>query len=256
MFDSMRISYIFIYIHLCVCACQSLSHVTLCNTMGYSSPGSSAHGIFQARILERVAISFSRGSSWPREQTRVSRIAGRFFAVWATREALIYIYLKIYIWNIYIYISASFAVYLKHCKSTVFHFLKRKKIIIPSLLKIFSFPFQLIVLPTQRQPLFWFLSPQIYFARPWTSHTRGSYLRSCCVWLLLLSLMLLRFIQCYFYLVTFISSYFLLLLNNILFYGCISQFVYGCFSVGEYWFSWHFLVIMNKAFKNILLQVF
>ena len=51
------------------------------------SPGSSVHGISQARILEWVAISFSRGSSWPRDQTWVSHIAGRFFTIWATREA-------------------------------------------------------------------------------------------------------------------------------------------------------------------------
>ena len=54
----------------------------------YSLPGSSAHGIIQARILEWVAIPFSRGSSQPRGQIQVSCIAGRFFTVWATREAL------------------------------------------------------------------------------------------------------------------------------------------------------------------------
>ena len=48
--------------------------------------GSSIRGIFQARILEWVAISFSRGSSQPRDQTRVSLIVGRRFAFWATRE--------------------------------------------------------------------------------------------------------------------------------------------------------------------------
>ena len=46
-----------------------------------------AHGILQARILEWVAVSFSRGASWPRNQTRVSCIAGGFFTIWATREA-------------------------------------------------------------------------------------------------------------------------------------------------------------------------
>ena len=46
---------------------------------------SSVHGIFQARVLEWVAISFSRGSSQPRDWTRVSRIVGRRFTVWATR---------------------------------------------------------------------------------------------------------------------------------------------------------------------------
>ena len=45
-------------------------------------------GILQARILEWVAIPFSRGSSQPRDQTRVSCFAGRFCAIWATREAL------------------------------------------------------------------------------------------------------------------------------------------------------------------------
>ena len=55
--------------------------------MDYSLPGSPVHGISQARILEWVAISFSRGSSWPRDQIQVSCIAGRFFTIWATREA-------------------------------------------------------------------------------------------------------------------------------------------------------------------------
>ena len=56
--------------------------------MGCSHPGSSVHGILQARILEWVAISFSRGSFQPRDWTQVSWIAGRFFDIWATREAL------------------------------------------------------------------------------------------------------------------------------------------------------------------------
>ena len=61
---------------------------TLCDPVDCSLQGSSVHGIFQARVLEWVAISFSRGSSWPRDRTQVSRIAGRCFTVWATREAL------------------------------------------------------------------------------------------------------------------------------------------------------------------------
>ena len=55
--------------------------------MDYRLPGSSFHGILQVRILEWVAILFSRGSSQPRDGTWVSYIAGRFFTVWATREA-------------------------------------------------------------------------------------------------------------------------------------------------------------------------
>ena len=53
--------------------------LTLCTPMDCSLPGSSVHGIFQARVMEWIAISFSRGSSWPRNQTRVSRIVGRHF---------------------------------------------------------------------------------------------------------------------------------------------------------------------------------
>ena len=55
------------------------SCLTLCNPMDCSLPGSSVHGIFQARILEWVAIPFSRGSSHLRDQTRVSCIAGGLY---------------------------------------------------------------------------------------------------------------------------------------------------------------------------------
>ena len=61
---------------------------TLCDPMVCSPPGSSVHGILQARILEWVAMPSSRGSSWVKDQTRVSCTAGRFFTIWATREAL------------------------------------------------------------------------------------------------------------------------------------------------------------------------
>ena len=57
---------------------------TLCDPMDCSLPGSSVHGIFQARILKWVAISFSRRSFRPRDRTRVSHIVGRRFTVWAT----------------------------------------------------------------------------------------------------------------------------------------------------------------------------
>ena len=58
--------------HACVCA-QSCP--ILCNPMDCIPSGSSIHGIFQARILEWVAISFSRESSWPRDRTQVSRVS-------------------------------------------------------------------------------------------------------------------------------------------------------------------------------------
>ena len=72
---------------LVTCGCRrclvTQSCLNLCNPTDRSPSGSSVHGICQTRILERVAISFARGSSPPRDQTWVSCIAGRFF----TREA-------------------------------------------------------------------------------------------------------------------------------------------------------------------------
>ena len=61
------------------------SFLTLCDPMDHSLPVSSVHGILQARILEWVAVPFSRGFSQPRDQTQVSRIAGRHFNLWATK---------------------------------------------------------------------------------------------------------------------------------------------------------------------------
>ena len=57
---------------------------TLCDPMDCNLPGSSVQGILQARRLDWVAISFSRGSSQPRDQTQVSFITGKFFTIWAT----------------------------------------------------------------------------------------------------------------------------------------------------------------------------
>ena len=73
---------------LCPSLLESESEViqlcpTLCDPMDCRLPGSSVHGIFQARVLEWVAISFSRGSSQPRDRTQVCT-AGRHFTVWAT----------------------------------------------------------------------------------------------------------------------------------------------------------------------------
>jgi len=65
---------------VCVLVAQS------CDPMGWNSPGSSVHGILQARILERFAISFSKGSSL----TQVSCIAGRFLTIWATMDCYVH----------------------------------------------------------------------------------------------------------------------------------------------------------------------
>ena len=64
----------------------SIKCPTLCDPMDCSPPGSSVHGILQARILEWGAISSSRGSSRPRNRTQISCMAGKFFAIRATRQ--------------------------------------------------------------------------------------------------------------------------------------------------------------------------
>ena len=61
--------------------------LSLCDPMDYSLPGASVHGILQVRILEWVAVPFSRRSSKPRDWTQVSHIASGFLTTWATREA-------------------------------------------------------------------------------------------------------------------------------------------------------------------------
>ena len=71
---------------------------TVCDPMDCSLPGSSVHGIFQARILEWVAISFSGGSSqWRGDWTWVSSISGRLFTIWATREAPVILNMSTYV---------------------------------------------------------------------------------------------------------------------------------------------------------------
>ena len=65
--------------------CALVSHSVMSNSLRpHCLPGFSVHGILQARLLEWVASSFSRGSSWPRNRTWVSHIAGRFFTIRAT----------------------------------------------------------------------------------------------------------------------------------------------------------------------------
>jgi len=70
-----------------LCAKLLQSCLTLCDPLNYSPPGPSVHGILQARILEWVAIPFSRETSQPRDGTWVSHVAGRFFTLCDTREA-------------------------------------------------------------------------------------------------------------------------------------------------------------------------
>ena len=77
---------------------------TLGDPMDCSLPGSSIHGVFQTRVLEWGAISFSRGSSLPGDQTQVSHIVGRCFTLWATREVRVHqsmcrVYAEYIMWN-------------------------------------------------------------------------------------------------------------------------------------------------------------
>ena len=74
--------------HCCACSAAQFCP-TLCDSLDCSPPGSFVHGISQARILEWVAISFSRVSSWSRNRTWVSCIGRRILYHWATREALL-----------------------------------------------------------------------------------------------------------------------------------------------------------------------
>ena len=74
------------YVWLLKMKVKLLSPVPLFATP-WSLPGSSIHGISQARILEQIVISFSSRSSWPRDRTWVSCTAGRLFTIWATRES-------------------------------------------------------------------------------------------------------------------------------------------------------------------------
>ena len=84
--------YVYVYIHTLRVCHNSVTQFcpTLCNSMDYRLPGSSVHGISQARILEWVASFFSRGSSWPRHGTCTSCgscIGRQILYYWATWEA-------------------------------------------------------------------------------------------------------------------------------------------------------------------------
>ena len=101
-------------------------------------------GILQARILEWAAISFSRGSSQPRDQTQVSHIIGRFFTVWATGEAHMWLYsgtkYRTTVWYKFLLLIvpqralAKFGAYLKTIFSILKLFFENNKLIAPGVL--------------------------------------------------------------------------------------------------------------------------
>ena len=91
----------------------TLSCQTLCNPLNCSPSDSSVHGILQMRILEWIAIHFSRGPSWPRARTQVSCFVGGFITVWATSEAhfsFCYVakWIRIYVYPLFFWISFPF----------------------------------------------------------------------------------------------------------------------------------------------------
>ena len=87
------------YYYVCIKMKVSQSYPTLCDPMDNSLPGPFAHGILKARILEWAA--FFKGSSWPRDWTWVSRTAGRFFTIQATRKLCMFVCVCVYM---YVYI--------------------------------------------------------------------------------------------------------------------------------------------------------
>ena len=92
----------------CMCA-------TLCDSMDCSPPGSSVHGILQARIVEWVAMPSSRGASLPRDRTQfsyVSCITGRFFTISTTWEALLSFLLRRYLWILTVFNVTFVYIYL------------------------------------------------------------------------------------------------------------------------------------------------
>ena len=93
-----------------VCVLVAQACPTLCNPMDCSPPGSSVHGILQAWIQEWVAISLSRGSSQPRNQSWVSCFAGGCFTAWATREAHVRLPRRFNIWICQAWDSFAFSV--------------------------------------------------------------------------------------------------------------------------------------------------
>ena len=88
------------------------SCLILWDPTGCSPPGFSVKGILQAGILEWVAIPFFRGSSWPRDQTWVSCIAGKFFTIWDTREANTSIFSFLYTFHIKYFLITALPSYI------------------------------------------------------------------------------------------------------------------------------------------------
>ena len=107
---ALDISYIYVSCTLrtiCCCCLVTKSYPVLCDPIDCSLPGSSVHGISQARILECVAIFFSRVSSQPRDQTHVSRMGKQVLYHWATTTGHKWSLIKVYWGNNWLYVPLS-----------------------------------------------------------------------------------------------------------------------------------------------------
>ena len=89
------------YILSCCCCLVTKSCLTFCNSMECGPSRSFVHRIFQARILEWVSISFSRGSYWPRDQSHISWLAGGFFTTEPTGKIILNFLLDVWFANIF-----------------------------------------------------------------------------------------------------------------------------------------------------------
>ena len=92
-FDSKYLLEIHLYLVVCTYCCLLFSHYVrvLCNPVDCSSPGASVHGISQARILEWVSISFSKGSFWSRDWTHIS-CTGRWVLYLLSHQGSMYVF--------------------------------------------------------------------------------------------------------------------------------------------------------------------
>ena len=105
---TLMISSLVIYF-MYTCAKSLQSYLTLCDSADCSPPGSSVPGILQARILEWVAMPCSRGSSWSRDQTHISCIAGGFFTDEPPGKPLVFFPFHFTLWGLHKYISHCIA---------------------------------------------------------------------------------------------------------------------------------------------------
>ena len=169
--ETLSLSLLWLYLQWYVCMYIHVSEVaqscpTLCDPMDYSLPGSSIHGIFQARVLEWVTISFSRGSSQPRDWTWDSRIIDRRFTD-------VYTYTSIC--SCMLVLATLWIIWLVYTQLLVFISHKAEHTI---LLCLHSYGHNVLSYPWE-----WCPGRKAIFLSPWTVITRASSCLSDPLWL-------------------------------------------------------------------------